>query len=909
MGLTDLQAAVRGVGIRRSWLLRLAFTAAVMCFSWMGACLAGDVSAAIRRSTSIPTGPLGQALQELAQDRDLQIAYVSDEVASIITPGASGDLTTDEALTQLLRGTGLTYKHSVDNGISVVPVTSGAAPASAVVNATTAPEAKDTDNAEQKARRSFWSRFRVAPSDHGRAASGSAPAGGGRSETGTDRQGSGTEDAALQEVVITAQRRSENLQRVPIAATALQGSELRGKAVTNLNDLQYASPSVSIGNAGLSNSVNIRGVGLASGSPAVANGVAVYVDGLFQTPTVNSNQFYDIEDVEVLRGPQGTLVGANSTGGAVFINSRSPKIGEMDGYVQAAGGNYHAWNAQGALNVPVNDELALRLAGEHTQHESFYDSIGPAYADSGSLHEEGVRLGVLFKPGPFQALGKFEFVHRDTGGYAATAVPGTRYAAFAPADPFVLDYDTPGNLNREHELTANVELRYEFVSGITLRAQSGYIDKPVHNFEDYDGTSVNTPATPRLTYDQHVRGQQWTQEINLVSRAGDHFNWVAGGYFARNNINVNIYETGTTGANGPVLYMYIPQKKTNTGWFGQLNFRTAPRWELQTGVRYSTYSATSSGFTSLMLPSASCGNAAPPPAPWNGCKVGSTAGEESDGRLTGKVALSYLPDDDNLIYAFIARGYKPGGFNSPTAPFGPETVWDYEFGWKSSMRDNHLRTQLGGFYYQYHDFQFQELQLSTGSVGVTNLPTATVNGIEASTQTRVAQLGADAGIAYVHSRLPSPQPFVNNHLLPPGASSLPQCPTGTQSSSGCFDYTPFLTQTGSGPNLYSPQWTYNLGVQYEMRLPGGASMTPRLNYAYVGGQFTSLTYSRVTDYLPAHGLLAGLLTLRWSGNWTVEAYGNNLTNKVYRSGEGLNSGNYYFYGAPRQYGVRAGFTY
>ena len=85
-------------------------------------------------------------------------------------------------------------------------------------------------------------------------------------------------------------------------------------------------------------------------------------------------------------------------------------------------------------------------------------------------------------------------------------------------------------------------------------------------------------------------------------------------------------------------------------------------------------------------------------------------------------------------------------------------------------------------------------------------------------------------------------------------------------------------------------------------------MTPRLNYAYVGGQFTSLTYSRVTDNLPAHGLLAGLLALR-CGNWTVEAYGSNLTNKVYRSGEGLNSGNYYFYGAPRQYGVRASFTY
>ena len=271
--------------------------------------------------------------------------------------------------------------------------------------------------------------------------------------------------------------------------------------------------------------------------------------------------------------------------------------------------------------------------------------------------------------------------------------------------------------------------------------------------------------------------------------------------------------------------------------------------------------------------------------------------------------VDYTPNEDNLLYGFIARGYKPGGFNSPTVPFGPETVWDYEIGWKAALPGNHVRTQLGAFYYQYQNFQFQELQLSTGTVGVTNLPTATIDGIEGSLQARVAQWGVDAGLAYLHSRQPSPQPFVNNHLLPPSASSLPQCPPGVASPASCFDYTPYLTTTAGGPGLYAPQWTYNAAAQYEFRLAGGTTLTPRLNYAYVGGQFTSLTYSRVTDYLPAHGLLAALLTLRPSGKWTVEAYGTNLTNTLYRSGEGLNSGNYYFYGAPRRYGIRAIYTF
>lgn len=869
-------------------------------------CAADNAKASARQSTSIPAEPLGQALQALAQERDVQLAYVSDEVDSINTLGASGELTIDEALTQLLRGTGLIFRHSGDNGISIARANSGkpAVPATGKGSGSVTGAAADQRGALGAGKTGAASRDRsrgppAGPGSAARVQTGQVPQG------ENDGQDTIAPDTALQEILITAQRRSENLQKVPIAATALGGNDLQGKVVHQLDDLQYASPSVSIGNAGLSNTVNIRGVGLASGSPAVANGVAVYVDGLFQTPTVNANQFYDIADVEVLRGPQGTLVGANSTGGAIFITTRNPRIGVTDGYVEFGGGTFDAWSTQGAANVPVNDVLALRVATEFTQHESFYHSIGPAYTDSGSLYEKGVRLGVLFRPGALQALGKIEYVERETGGYSATAVPGTKYSPFAPADPFVLDYDTPDNLNLERELSLNLELRYELVDGLTLRSQSGYIDKPVHNFEDYDGTAVNTVSAPALTYDQHVRGRQWTQELNLLSAPSDRYNWVAGGYFARNSINVNIYETGTTGPGGPTLYIYNPQRKTTTGWFGQLNFKLSQRWELQTGLRYSTYSAAGNGFTSLESATALCAQ----PAPWNGCKVGSSAGAESDGRATGKVALDYTVNGENLLYGFVARGYKPGGFNSPTAPFGPETVWDYEVGWKSALPGNHVRTQLGGFYYQYQNFQFQELQLSTGTVGVTNLPTATIDGIEGSLQARVAQWGVDAGLAYLHSRQPSPQPFVNNHLLPPSASGLPQCPGGAASPASCFDYTPYLTTTAGGPGLYAPQWTYNAGAQYEFRLAGGASLTPRLNYAYVGGQFTSLTYSRVTDYLPAHGLLAALLTLRLREHWTVEAYGSNLTNSLYRSGEGLNSGNYYFYGAPRRYGVRAMYNF
>ena len=384
---------------------------------------------------------------------------------------------------------------------------------------------------------------------------------------------------------------------------------------------------------------------------------------------------------------------------------------------------------------------------------------------------------------------------------------------------------------------------------------------------------------PALTYDQHVRGQQWTQEINLLSPQGGRYDWVAGGYFARNHINVNIYETGTLGPQRPDRSTStVRRRKPRRAGSASSTSNWRHGGSCRPGVRYSTYSATSNGFISLELPGGACANAALPPAPWNGCKVGSTAGAESDGRVTGKVALDYTLNDDNLLYAFIARGYKPGGFNSPTSPFGPETVWDYELGWKSVVAGEPLRTQLGGFYYQYQNFQFQELQLSTGTVGVTNLPTATIDGIEGSLQARVARVGRRRRCRL--RALEAAEPAAVSSTITCCRRAPATCRNVRRAwrpSASCFDYTPYLTTTASGPNLYAPQWTYNFGLQYELRLGGGASLTPRLNYAYVGGQFTSLTYSRVTDYLPAHGLLAALLTLNVPA-LDCEVYGSNLTN-------------------------------
>jgi DNA-binding MarR family transcriptional regulator len=150
----------------------------------------------------------------------------------------------------------------------------------------------------------------------------------------------------------------------------------------------------------------------------------------------------------------------------------------------------------------------------------------------------------------------------------------------------------------------------------------------------------------------------------------------------------------------------------------------------------------------------------------------------------------------------------------------------------------------------------------------------------------------------IASKQLSPGPFVNAHLLPPGE----QCAPGQ--TVGCFDYTPYLQTGSSGVNLFSPEWTFNAGLEYTANLADRISLTPRVNYSYTSSQFTSLTYSEVTDFLPAHGLLSALVTLKLRDRWAVGAYGTNLSNRLYRTGQGLDNGNYYFYGPPRQYGAR-----
>ncbi|TXS91895.1 TonB-dependent receptor plug domain-containing protein [Parahaliea maris] len=696
--------------------------------------------------------------------------------------------------------------------------------------------------------------------------------------------------AMLEEVLVTAQRREQNLLDLPLSATALSGEALKNRGVTRIMDLQTATPSLSLTDTGPTLTANIRGIGIATNTPNITPGVAVYVDGLFQPPIVQSSSFYDIASVEVLRGPQGTFVGNNATGGAIFINSKDPVLEEFGGYAELEAGNFSRWGLEAGLNVPVSDNLALRLAGFTTDRDSYYDDIGPFDNEAGKLEEYSARLGVLWSSGAFEALLKAQVNHRDTGGYPAQPVPGTSYAPFRTGDAFTLEYDTPVSYEDEGEMVS-LKLDWEIAGGITLRSLSGYQDKTIDNEADVDASSAPIQANGDISELYHANEKQWSQEFNIISPTEGRFDWIVGAYYQENEIRVPITDTQA----GFITDIFGGNDRKVTGLFAQANYRLLESLEVEAGIRRSTYDV--EGFGGIFI------GRGIPVFPPGGLQVADLSGDYDDSQTTGKVALNWYLGD-SLIYGLVSTGYKPGGFNSATSQFDKEEVINYEAGWKFSLMDDRVRTQLSAFYTDYSDFQYAVLEPSTGVEGSENLADMTIQGMEAQVQARFGGLTISATAGYIDSDIGG-QRFVNVRALP-GTNLGPQCPPGQPSAPPqCFDYSLFVVETDGGNALFAPEWTYNLALAYDLNLPGGMLLTPRLQYSHVDEQFTYLAYSPVSDVLDARDLLNASLTLAGE-RWTAEIYGTNLTDEEYVSGQFLTTE---FYGAPREYGVRVGFRF
>ncbi|KQY91327.1 TonB-dependent receptor [Brevundimonas sp. Root1423] len=682
------------------------------------------------------------------------------------------------------------------------------------------------------------------------------------------------QDTTLDDVVVTAERRTTNLQETAVAATVLSGEDLENKGVTSLEQLQFVAPSTTVQNFGQGNFFNVRGIGKSEPTTAIGVGVTTYRDGVAVFPGYfQTEPYYDIGSVELLRGPQGTFAGTNATGGAVFINARNPDFTGVNGYAMGQVGSYGNIKLQGAVNLPLTDTLALRVAGNSEVRDSFHEITGPYRGHPGDITSNSARVSLLWTPTPaLRVLLKGDYNNLDFGGYPADP-------ALATNDPFEITANGPHS-GQDETARVSLNVSYVFDNGITIRSITGYQDGISEFSTDLDGTRLLNN-----TFYDRVEEEVWSQEFNIVSPDDQRLTWILGAFWQYDDVvfPVTSFPQGAYHVGFPEgvvdYYIFGETPKETQAVFGQISYDVSDRLQVQLGARWSESTSTNDNVYTTY--------------PAFGLTLLQND-EVTAEKTTGKLSLNYKVNDDNFVYGFVATGFKMGGLNAPNfyvpaSSFGPEDVIDYELGWKSTMFDGRVRTQLGAYYMAYEGFQVvvgdPTVPLFNSIVNVAG--ETVLKGIEGSAQMRLGQWSVDVGGSISSSELGE------FFAVDPRLARRPCNPETGPAGGNCQNL-------AGNSQSYAPEVTFNFGAQYEFALSGGATLTPRIDYSHIGESWTSIFNNEALgDRLEARNIVN--LKLTWQkGDWTLAAYALNATDQTYIAA--INAGLRYA-GPPRQIGL------
>lgn len=677
------------------------------------------------------------------------------------------------------------------------------------------------------------------------------------------------EPAGLEEVVVTAQRRTENLQDVPIAVSVLTGDMLANKGVSNIIDLQYAAPGFTAADYGSANVLNIRGIGRSAVDIELPSGVVLYRDGFPTFPGYFQNEpYYDIAAVEVLRGPQGTFVGKSAGGGAIFIRTAAPDLSKFGGKLELEGGNYEQYGGTAVLNVPLSDTFAVRIAAHHEQRgEPLVDSItGPYTGDPGTPDLTSVRLGALWQPtGELNVQLRVDASDLDFGGNITSSYG---YPLYHPVNNADFQY-------RDRSIRTVANVRYTFANDMVLSSVTGY--QRVHTNNNFDRNG-SQPDYNR--FDSQGIFKLYSQELNLISPEDvGPFSYVLGVFAQRTESD--IFDWTRRGFNisfapgYPIIGLGEPylKKEDDLSAFVDVKFALTQRLKLQMGVRYSNYQL--SNHTNVVLGD----SLSPPTIP---LFVGDQRRDDDD--VDGKVSLTYELSDGNNVYAIVSRGHINGGFNIiGGAPFDPEEIFNYEVGWKGTWADGNVRTQLGAYYQTLSNYQaqFASEDLPSQNILKNAEGDSKIYGVEASLQAKLGGFGLDFAAAYLHSEL----------------GTFPRVVDPFNGG--------FISISG-GRSPFSPEVTVNVGASYAFDVSSELTITPRLDLSYVDESNGALIEHPAT-LLPSRTLLNGGLRFDM-GTWYADAWVTNATDERYVAGI-QDIGNIWYPGAPRQYGIRVGWVF
>ncbi|RYD66137.1 MAG: TonB-dependent receptor, partial [Sphingomonadales bacterium] len=438
--------------------------------------------------------------------------------------------------------------------------------------------------------------------------SGSAAA---QTETASPQGAEAVQTEGDGEIIVTATRRNENLMTSAISATVLTGNDLENRGVVNVDALQFAMPSIVVNNFGQGNDFNVRGIGKAEHNTQTTTGVITYRDGVPSFPGYFQGEpYYDVANIQVLRGPQGTIVGQNATGGAVFVNTNDPVInGGNHGYFNINYGSYNEAGFQGAVNLPISDTFAARASVYASRRDSFYNITGPGGADyafdRGDVGILSARLSLLWKPTDNLTLSsKTDYSWLDMGAYPASpqgnyyrTLPGTNTPNPNYRDLFDVSFNAP-QAARDNMVRQIFKAELETAGGIKLRSVSSYQWGNTMYRADLDGTSATVFTGTSSSFYDSVDEQQVTTEFNIISPDNGRFTWLLGAFGVWNDYHFRRpYEFIIDVAypfNLPASQYKLQGNNLTHSYaaFGQLGFNITPSLKLEAGARYTESKST-----------------------------------------------------------------------------------------------------------------------------------------------------------------------------------------------------------------------------------------------------------------------------------------------------------------------------
>lgn len=678
---------------------------------------------------------------------------------------------------------------------------------------------------------------------------------------------SAAENGGLEEIVVTAQRRVESAQNVGIAMSVLSGQSLADKSISYINDLQNAVPNLQVEPAFGSSQpqFRLRGVGFIDYTSNNTSPVGVSLDGVaFALPIQTQGQLFDIDRVEVLRGPQGTLYGRNTTGGEINFISNRPSADPHAGF-SLEYGSHNEINADGFVSGGIAEGLMGRLALATEQGGAWQRNrvTGQSLGDKDKIAARGQLQwdpaeALDFLLGVHSALDKSDeqglyLLQSFTPGGAPPAIPAdtSRYATGWELNPAfakligISSNSKPGldNSNEGVDLTANIVF-----GGVKLTSITAYNKLIRREYADWDATRFDD-SDEYLNSDFNV----FSQEVRLAASRGP-FDWVGGVFYSHENLRENFYSDLTDRLGGIAVTTYR-QVANSVGVFAQGNYQFTDGLKATLGVREDHESRELIGLNTAFLPGAPS------------LTGGALGGSITSNLPSGKVELDYKPLSSTLLYASISRGVKSGGFtahNTVTAPaadpFEPEKLTAYEIGVKSDVTRT-LRVDTAVFYYRYKDQQILGKVFDDASqsfIGRFVNANSRISGGEVDLEWRPL-----AGISISQYAGFAEGYYTSKLLDVPLNPALP------------------LVDYKGRPESF-PKWSYGGDVSYSWGL-GAFSLTAESNYSFhdTYSQFFLLGSNDFT--IPKYWLANANLSLAPASGapWTLTVWARNIFDKSY----------------------------